>query len=111
MNTRFHQYLQISLALLDFLTINVIFLITEFLFRKQLLITPNREYLYFALFMNAVWLGVAMAKKIYHDRNIVSFEQFSKVSMQAYAYFLAIVIIFLFYFPDDDVVHKSFKQA
>lgn len=98
MNTRFHQYLQISLAVLDFLTINAVFLITEYLFRKQLLITPNREYLYFAFFMNAAWLGVAMAKKIYNERNIVSFEQFSKVSMHGYAYFLSIVIIFLFYF-------------
>lgn len=98
MNTRFYRSLQLSLAILDFLTINSIFVFTEYLFRKQLLITPNREYLYLVFFINVVWLGVALIKNIYHERNIVSFEQFSKVSMQAYVYFLFIVIIFLFFF-------------
>lgn len=98
MNNRFYRSLQLSLAILDFLTINSVFIFAEYFFRKQLLISPNREYMYFILFVNVVWLAVAVAKNIYHERYIVSFEQFSKVSMQAYVYFLSILIIFLFFF-------------
>ncbi|HYO22354.1 MAG TPA: sugar transferase, partial [Flavisolibacter sp.] len=98
MNSRFHRHLQLSLAILDFITINAVFFFAEYFFRTQLLITPNREYMQFIFFINITWLAVALAKNIYHERYIVSFEQFSKVSMQAYVYFLSIVIIFLFFF-------------
>lgn len=98
MNNRFYRSLQLSLGILDFCTFNAVFVFTEYFFRKELLITPNREYLYFMLFVNVVWLAVAAMKNIYDERYIVSFEQFSKVSMKAYVYFLSIVIIFLFFF-------------
>lgn len=98
MNNRFNRSLQLSLAILDFVTINAVFFFVEYFFRKQLLITPNREYLHFIFFINVTWLAVAVAKNIYHERYIVSFEQFSKVSIQAYLYFLSTVIIFLFFF-------------
>ena len=98
MNSRFNRNLQLSLALLDFITINAVFFFAEYFFRKQLLITPNREYLHFIFFINLTWLVVTLVKNIYHERYIVSFEQFSKVSIQAYVYFLSTVIIFLFFF-------------
>ncbi|HUC81401.1 MAG TPA: undecaprenyl-phosphate glucose phosphotransferase [Flavisolibacter sp.] len=98
MNNRFHRNLQLSLVILDFLTINAVFFFVEYFFRKQLLITPNREYVHFVFFINITWLAVTLFKNIYHERYIVSFEHFSKVSMQAYIYFLLIVVIFLFFF-------------
>jgi len=98
MNSRFHRNLQLSLAILDFITINAVFFFAEYFFRKQLLITPNREYLHFIFFINVTWLAVTLAKNIYHERYIVSFEQFSRVSIHAYVYFLSIIIIFLFFF-------------
>lgn len=98
MNNRFVRSLQLSLGVLDFLTINAVFFFTEYLFRKQTLISPNVEYFYFLFFLNAVWLLVAISKNIYHEKYILSFESFSKVSMRAYLYFLSIVIIFLFFF-------------
>src|SRR3712207_5990506 len=98
MNSRFHRSLQLSLVILDFLSINAVFFVAEYLFRRQLLITPNLEYLYFLFFINAAWLAVTLLKNVYHERYIVSFERFSKVSMQSYFYFLCVVIIFLFFF-------------
>ena len=98
MNSRFNRSLQLSLAILDFVTMNAVFFFAEYFFRKQLLITPNREYLHFIFFINITWLAVALSKNIYQERYIVSFELFSKVSMQAYVYFLSTVIIFLFFF-------------
>jgi putative colanic acid biosynthesis UDP-glucose lipid carrier transferase len=98
MNSHFTRSLQLSLMVLDFLAINAVFFFAEYFFRKQLLITPNREYMYFMFFLNVTWLAVTLIKNIYHERYVVSFEQFSKVSIHAYAYFLSAVIIFLFFF-------------
>jgi putative colanic acid biosynthesis UDP-glucose lipid carrier transferase len=98
MNNRFVRLLQLTLGVLDFITINATFFFTEYFFRTQTLISPNVEYLYFLFFLNVVWLGVALAKNIYHERYILSFESFSKASMHAYLYFLSAVIIVLFFF-------------
>lgn len=98
MNSRFYRSLQISLAILDFITINAVFLFAEYFFRKKMLISPNPEYMRFLFFINVTWLVVSVLKNVYHERHILSFEAFSKVSMQAYAYFLSAVIIFLFFF-------------
>lgn len=98
MNSRFIRSLQLSLSILDFIIINAVFFFTEYFFRKQTLISPNEEYFYFLFFLNAAWLAVALVKNIYNERYILSYESFSKVSMQSYLYFLSIVIIFLFFF-------------
>ncbi len=98
MNNRFVRSLQFSLGLLDFVTINAVFFFAEYFFRKKGLITPNEEYFYLLFSLNAVWLAVAVAKNIYNEKYILSFESFSKVSLQAYLYFLSAVIIFLFFF-------------
>ncbi len=98
MNNRFIKSLQLSLGVLDFLTINAVFFFTEYFFRKHTLISPNVEYFYFIFFLNAVWLAVSLTKNIYNERYILSFESFSKATMQAFVYFLSTIIIFLFFF-------------
>lgn len=97
MNNRFVRSLQFSLGILDFATINAVFFFTEYFFRKQGMITPNEEYFYLLFSLNAVWLAVAAAKNVYNEKYILSFESFSKVSVQAYLYFLSAVIILLFF--------------
>lgn len=97
MNNRFVRSLQLSLGVLDFVTINAVFFFTEYFFRHKGLISPNAEYFYFLFLLNAAWLAVAVAKNIYNEKYIVTFEKFSKISVQAYLYFLSAVIIFLFF--------------
>lgn len=98
MNTHFYRSLQLSLICLDFFSINAVFFFSENFFRQQSFISPHKEYMYFMLFLNVVWLAVAVVKNIYHERYLSSFEQFSKVSVHSYVYFLSVVIIFLFFF-------------
>lgn len=98
MNNLFFKSLQFSLAVLDLLTINVVFFTTEFLFRRQIPGSAQTQYAYFIFFLNVAWLTVALLKNIYHERNIGSFEQYSKVSMQAYIYLLLLVVLSLFFF-------------
>lgn len=97
MNNRFVRSLQFSLGTLDFVTINAVFFFTEYFFRRKGLITPNIEYFYLLFSLNAVWLAVAVAKNVYNEKHILSFESFSRISVQAYLYFLSAVIILLFF--------------
>jgi putative colanic acid biosynthesis UDP-glucose lipid carrier transferase len=98
MNNLFFKSLQFSLAILDLLTINTVFFTTEFLFRNQIPDSAQPQYIYFIFFLNIVWVAVALLKNIYHARNIGTFEQYSKVSMQAYVYLLLVVVLTLFFF-------------
>jgi len=98
MNNLFFKSLQFSLAVLDILTINTVFFTAEFLFRNQIPQSAQPQYIYFIFFLNIVWLAVALMKGIYHERNIGTFEQYSKVSMQAYVYLLLVVMVTLFFF-------------
>ncbi|HEU4472782.1 MAG TPA: undecaprenyl-phosphate glucose phosphotransferase [Flavisolibacter sp.] len=98
MNNRFLHLLQLSLAFLDFLVINCVFFTAQYLFRQQTLIEQNAEYVYFIFSLNIFWLVVVLLKNIYHQRYIISFEQFTKVSLQAMVYFLLLVTVYLFFF-------------
>src|SRR5690349_1270909 len=98
MKHRFLRTLQLRLAVLDVLMINIAFFALQFLFLKYMHKRPNAEYMYFIFFLNAVWIGIAWLKNIYHERFIGCFEQFTKVTLRSYLYLLLAVIIFLFFF-------------
>jgi putative colanic acid biosynthesis UDP-glucose lipid carrier transferase len=98
MNRRFLRSLQVSLVVLDFISLNTIFFTAEFLFRKHVLITPDLEYVYFGLSLNAMWILAVLFLNIYGERYILSFEQFTKISMRAFVYFVLLVSIELFFF-------------
>ncbi|MFI5131985.1 MAG: nucleoside-diphosphate sugar epimerase/dehydratase, partial [Chitinophagales bacterium] len=94
MKHRFLRTLQLRLAVLDVLVINIVFFSLQFMLHKR----PNVQYIYFIFFLNVVWIGIAWLKNIYHERFIGSFEKFTKNSLQAYIYLLLAVIIYLFFF-------------
>ena len=106
MKHRFLRTLQLRLAVLDVLMINIVFFALQFLFLKYMHKRPNAEYMYFIFFLNGVWIAIASLKNIYSERYIGSFEQFTKVMLKAYVYLLLAVIIFLFFFPRGLVVLK-----
>jgi putative colanic acid biosynthesis UDP-glucose lipid carrier transferase len=94
MKHRFLRTLQLRLAVLDVLMINIIFFSLQFFLHKG----QNVQYFYFIFFLNIVWVAIAWLKNIYHERFIGSFEKFTRNSMQAYFYLLLSVIVFLFFF-------------
>ena len=98
MNKRFIRHLQLSLIALDIISINVVFFVMEFIFRNQFLVGSDTEYTYFALFLNIAWILIAFIVNIYQEKYIVSFELFSRHSMYAFIYFLALDICFLYFF-------------
>jgi putative colanic acid biosynthesis UDP-glucose lipid carrier transferase len=98
MNNRFLQLLQLSIGLIDFVVINTIFFLTHYIFKKHLLIGNEIEYVYFISYLNIAWLFLVIFIKIYHEKYVLSFEHFTKISLQSYVYLLLLVIIYLFFF-------------
>ena len=102
MNQRLATLLRISFVLLDLLVLNLVFIICQYVFRDA--ITLNKEqYTYLWFFSNAAWVAASWATSIYQDAYIYSFEKFSRRTMTAYVYMLALEMIYLFFNKDAQI--------
>lgn len=98
MKNRFLKALQLYLCIMDVSSIAAIFFTAHYLFRSQGLIGNEIQYAYFGFFISAMWMCVALVMNIYQEKNLVSFELFTRISIRAYVYFTLLVIIYLFFF-------------
>lgn len=98
MNIRFMYYLQFIVAILDTLTINIIFFLAETLIRQPGTLREMREYTDLRIFLTIAWIFIALTGNIYSRQHILSFESFTRRSLRGYFYFLCIVILYLFFF-------------
>ena len=103
MNKRFKRHLQITVIILDFLMINSVFLITEYFFQESLVSGTGAESAWLSLFLSFNWLIIALVGNIYHERNIVSFESFSRRSAQGILWFLVMICGYILFFLKTDV--------
>lgn len=97
MNNRFVHHLKITLITFDFVAINIIFSLGWFVFTSDFLIAHSVAYTYFGLFINLAWFVSSLIGNIYHSRNIVSFEYFTRFSAYAFFYFIGFVVLYLFF--------------
>ncbi len=98
MNNRFLKLLQLSIGLIDFVVLNTILFFAHYMFKKHLLIGNEIEYVYFIFYLNIAWLFLVIFINIYHEKYVLSFEHFTKISLQMYVYLLLLVIFYLFFF-------------
>ena len=102
MNHRLTNLLRITFIVLDLVVLNLVFLICQYVFVDA--IQPNKiQYTYLWFFSNVAWAIGSWGTRIYHDAYIYSFERFSKRTMSAYAYFLALVMLYLFFYKEADI--------
>ena len=97
MTARFIRFLQFWVTSFDILTLNIVFFIVIFLFPGNLF-NAHWEYTYLAIFLSFAWLTISLLGNIYQKKNILSFENFIKQSMRAIVYFIALIIVYLFFF-------------
>ncbi|MDP4263360.1 MAG: undecaprenyl-phosphate glucose phosphotransferase [Bacteroidota bacterium] len=95
MNQRLAILLRISFAFLDLMVLNVVFLISQYMFDKHIQADERIQYTYFWFFCNLAWLILSWGAGIYRDSYIYSFEKFSRHTMHAFAYFIGIVMLYL----------------
>ncbi len=98
MNIRFLRSLQFTLAVIDFITINLVFFSARFFFESQGLINTGEQYDFFGLFLGIAWLSIVLIENIYQDKFITSFDQHVRIFVQTYIYFLLITVAYLFFF-------------
>ena len=98
MNNKFLRSLQLLNASIDFISLNVVFILCIYFFRKYNWIGNEPEYFYFGFTLSMVWLGTIVTTNIYHEKHILSFETFTKASLKAYFYLILGISIYLFFF-------------
>ena len=95
MNQRLAIMLRISFAILDLIVLNVAFLICQYMFNEYIVNDDKVQYTYFWFLCNAAWMIVSWWINIYNEKYIYSFEKFSRCTMQAFAYFFGVVMLYL----------------
>ncbi len=96
MNKRFLPAMQLLLASLDLLSLNIIYCLGCYYFRERFT-GLFYEYAFFMLYLNIAWVVIALLVKEYSEKNVSSFELFSKSAMRAFFYFMLSCIIYLFF--------------
>jgi putative colanic acid biosynthesis UDP-glucose lipid carrier transferase len=103
MNRPFIKFLQLTTTLLDLFLLNLVLLLAYYVKKNQIPIEVFTNYLFFGLFLNIAWIIIAWSNAVYSERNIVLFEMFSRQTMQAYLFWLCVVMIYLFFFRQVDL--------
>lgn len=55
---------------------------------KTILINSEPQYLFFGIALISLWLLIVFVVNLYHEKNILSFESFTKATLKAYIYLL-----------------------
>ena len=98
MNRQFKYYLQVSLIGLDFFVLNLIFLVSGFLFEQKIGPISSHSYVEFWLVLNVFWFLISFITRTYSDNNIISFETFTKRTVQVYLLWVIAILFYLFFF-------------
>lgn len=96
MNQHLSALVRIGFLLLDLLVLNVVYLTCDFFFKDYIAESYSIQYTYLWVYCNAAWLFVSWANATYNDNEIFSFERFSRNTMHAYSYLVALVLLYLF---------------
>ena len=102
MNQRLATLLRISFVILDLLVLNLVFVICQYVFRENIALNKF-QYTYLWFFSNAAWVAASWATSIYQDSYIYSFEKFSRRTMTAFLYLLALEMVYLFFNKDAQI--------
>lgn len=102
MNQRLATLLRISFVILDLLVLNLVFIICQYVFRDAIVLNKE-QYTYLWFYSNAAWVAASWATSIYQDTYIYSFEKFSKRTVNAYVYLLALEMLYLFFNKDAQI--------
>ncbi len=99
------RQLQLLLIALDVLLINVVFFIVRFVFEDQQLSGANEENTYLGFNFSLTWLFVSFFTNVYKGKYIFSCKEFTKKSINALAYFFALVLLYLFLYRHVVISH------
>ena len=107
MNQQFKRYLQITLVILDIFILNCAYFLCQALILKHRTSSSLNAYILYSIISNSFWLFISFFLRTYTYKVILSFEIFTKRTIQAYLLWI-IVIMFYLYFSRELNVSRLF---
>ena len=98
MNRQFERYLQIILVSLDLIALNMLFFICRLILVKNVEENSMEAYFRYLIVANIAWLLLAFFLRGYAISNILSFEKFTKRTIQVYIFWIISTLVYLFFF-------------
>jgi putative colanic acid biosysnthesis UDP-glucose lipid carrier transferase len=96
MNSRFLRLVQLCVFGLDLIALNVLILLLLYGL-PMVHASGSMVYAQFWMWLNVSWLIVTIVGNLYNEKNIASFEIFSRRTMHTYFYWLILVLVYLFF--------------
>ena len=103
MNKQFFRLFGLGFLFLDLLLMNLTFAIGKYLYSARIPSSLVIQYFYLWMFFNVAWLAAGWICNIYKQNNISLFEPFCRRTLQAYIYFLAMIMMYIFLFQQTDI--------
>jgi putative colanic acid biosynthesis UDP-glucose lipid carrier transferase len=97
LNRQFERYLQITLLVLDFLALNIVFFIFQIIFTKSIHFESSNAYFKYIILANIAWLLLALFLRTYSINILFNFEDFTKRTIQVFLIWIIIVLFYLFF--------------
>jgi len=97
MNRQFERYLQVTLILLDLLVLNTIYFLCQIIFSKQIFSNFSNNYFNYWIISNILWIVPSFILRTYADKIILSFEHFTKRTIQVYLLWITFLLVYLFF--------------
>ena len=97
MERKFEQYLQITLFTLDFISLNTVYLFLRLVFIDKIPLTSTDAYFRYLIIANVVWLFLTWFLRAYSRSLIISFEEFTKRTIQIFLIWIILILFYLFF--------------
>ena len=103
MNQQFFRLLRLLFITLDLLMLNVSFAVDKFFYSDKIPALLSARYLTLWMAFNIAWIIAAWISNLYGEKSIASFESFSRKALRAYIYFLALVMLYIVLFKQENL--------
>ena len=100
MNRQFSRDLQIILAALDLVILNLLYLLCEFLLKNHIDYHSRDAYIMYWVISNAIWLLLSFLLRTYAEKIILSFDTFTKRTIQVYLVWIIFLMFYLFFYRE-----------
>lgn len=97
MNEQFKRYLQITLALLDLSMLNVAYFLCQILLVKNSQSYNASSYNHYWFISNSLWIFLSFLLRTYTYKVILSFEVFTKRTIQVYLLWVISIMFYLYF--------------
>jgi putative colanic acid biosysnthesis UDP-glucose lipid carrier transferase len=105
MNRQFERYLQLSLAVLDLLVLNILYFFSKILFNENIFSNNFNAYNQFWVIANVIWLILSFFLRTYTEKIILNFEYFTKRTIQVYLLWIILVLFYLYFSNEFRISH------